>query len=111
LNVKDSLGREALRDLATNYRQEYELLNDEEKQVIIRELDDRKATEAKSERANNKAKVKDITHTISAVEKEVGSRVTYLSANLTLIYSSPISTSALGRRFYCSSHEGPPVFP
>ena len=66
-----SRGKDVLQDLVHNYRDEYKRLTTQERNVLIQEFEAFKATKAKGFRISAKARVNDVTHTLSAVENEV----------------------------------------
>lgn len=64
-------GKEVLQDLVHNHREEYDQLTSQERKDLVREFEEYKATKTKALRVSTKAKINDVTQTLTAVENEV----------------------------------------
>lgn len=64
-------GKEVLQTLVRSHRSEYDALTPQEKLNLIQELNEHKANKACGLRTSVKAKINDVTHTMSAIENEV----------------------------------------
>jgi hypothetical protein len=64
-------GKEVLQDLVRNHREEYNGLMDNERMHLVHAFEDYKATKAQAFRISTKARINDVTQTLSAVENEV----------------------------------------
>lgn len=80
-------GRELLKDVVQNTQDDFRILSDQDKESLIKEFDEHKATQAKGLRVSNKSRVNDITYTIGMVEKEV--HVLHLVSDYLTDFSPP----------------------
>lgn len=67
-------GKEVLQALVRNHQEEYLGMQVQEREALIQEFEEQKATVAKSFRLSNKSRINDTTQTLSAIENEVRSQ-------------------------------------
>jgi polyhydroxyalkanoate synthesis regulator phasin len=66
-----STGKEVLQDLVHNHQDKYDQLMAQEHKDIICEFEECKALKSKSFRVSSKARINDVTQTLTAIKNEV----------------------------------------
>ena len=102
-------GRNVLPELVQENRANYHGLSAEEKECLVEEFSQIRELKAVGIRLTSKSKINDVTHTLNAVENEVGSCFLYYQP-LNNFSSCTISDLGLGLRLCYTQHAGQPIF-
>jgi hypothetical protein len=68
-------GKKVLQELVRTYWSEYDALTTEQKEQLVREFDEYKASKTLGFRVLTRSRVNDVTHTLKSVENEVCARI------------------------------------